>query len=136
MTDKLPEPYDVTPWHANSIDCVWCDEGTELEENHRHKFYVSRDGASSRTADDLCHTFLYDVAALTAYTVPEWAAALELESSQWCEDPDDSQALSDEANGPAEYALADAGLSVWWNDGYTIERIELESELEDEGTER
>ena len=127
------EPYDVTEWRLSDSDpdyCEWCDEGSDVRDigRHRHKFYVSRDGAASRTADDLAHTFLFDVAGLVpTYVVPADLAELEFvyPMGAWCDDPDMSQALHDEATGAAESALSDVGLYASWDDGYVIEELEL-----------
>lgn len=125
------EPYDVTEWRESSAECDYCGEGWDLEEKHRHRFYVHRDGAAVRTADELARVFQHDTAALVAgYVVPEWITALELDrgtGSAWCEDPDDAQALYD-AIADAESALCDVGLSSYWDDGYVIESVELESD--------
>ena len=125
------EPYDVTEWRESSAECDYCGEGWDLEEKHRHRFYVHRDGAAVRTADELAQVFQHDTAALVAgYVVPEWITALELDrgtGSAWCEDPDDAQALYD-AIADAESALCDVGLSSYWDDGYVIESVELESD--------
>lgn len=135
------EPYYVTEWCASSVECDYCDDGADIAESHRHLLYVTREGASSRTADDLAQTFLFDVAEIvTAYDVPAELAALEFSypMNAWCEDPDDAQALADECL-TAESALGDVGLYVTWSDGYVIERVELASEtleLEQSGAEQ
>lgn len=113
------EPYDIRT--ASEADyCEWCEQGADIEGAHAHEYFVSRDGATSRTADNLAAVFLSDVADLTTYVVPS-----ELpfpDSSEWCDDSDDSEALSDEIAN-AESALSDVGLFASWDDGYTIQRI-------------
>jgi len=124
-------PYDTRTdsEHAAESWCELCDEGIDWDGPHSHSFYVSREGASTRTADNLVAVFLDDTAELTTYAVPEWVAEIEWDrdySAGWCVNPDDSQALYDEIIH-AESALSDCGLFVVWDDGYSIQSI---SELE------
>lgn len=127
---ELLEPYYVTEFVTSSSDCDACGEGWDLEEEHRHAMFVQREGSSHRTADDLAHVFLQDVAALTTYEIPKELAELEFSypMNAWLEDPDTAQWLHDEATGAAESALADVGLTVTWDDGYWIERVEYVEE--------
>ncbi len=90
---------------------------------------MSREGAASRTADNLASVFLDDVAALTTYEVPADIASID--ASGWCADSRDSQALADEIIY-AEHALAEAGLCVVWDDGYVIERVTEDEDLTDD----
>src|SRR5215467_4510740 len=58
--DEPMKPYDVTAWSATSALCDYCEEGAEYGA-HRHAFYVSREGASLHTADELVSLFASDV---------------------------------------------------------------------------
>lgn len=131
MIEPSYTPYDVSPSAPSSAECDYCAEGSDIDHAHHHAYYVSKDGAASRTADNLAAVFLDDVSGLVpAYVVPEWVAAIEWDrdySAGWCVDPDDAQALSDEIPS-AESALYDVGLYVDWDDGYIIGAIVDESE--------
>lgn len=130
-------PYDSTAWVASSDNCDYCEDGAEFDI-HRHHFYVSRDGARARTADNLAAVFAVDVAELVGAPDPfadgGYYGAGTSEDGRvsyravefpegWCEDADDSQALSDGIQH-FESLLADAGLYAYWDDGYVIERVE------------
>lgn len=125
VTNTYTRRDGLTPYatHHNTAgsECEMCEPDDErFESEHTHEMFVSRDGASSRTADNLVAVFLDDVAELTTYVVPEGLASPE--STEWCDDSDDSEALQDEAR-IAEDALSDADMFVVWEDGYVIQSI-------------
>lgn len=139
MTIQYPA-YDITEWAPHSGACDYCEEGADYGV-HRHAFYVSREGASHRTADELIAVFAMDVADLLALPEP-WGndgyyaeEVVTLPNGEtvtnpaipypdgWLDDPDLSQALYDSMSH-WESLLSDAGLYVSWNDGYVIERVE------------
>lgn len=108
--------------------CECSDEYGPCE--HHGETIVSREGASLRSADDLCHTFLGDVASVLgswpsdAFREAETRLGNALHDSggSWWNDPDDADECRDlVTNGEA--ALGDAGYSVYWEDGYRIIRI-------------
>lgn len=118
-------PYARTEWKGADEECEYCYEWMEWRDSsaHYHAFYVTREGASTRTADELARVFLEDVAGITTYVIP----ADMPDPNGWLEDADESELLSDEIRN-AESALGDVGLFVEWDDGYRIEsRIELET---------
>lgn len=113
-----------------SEDCGPCPAHVEI--------LAQRDGASSRTADELAAVFVGDVEALRPDVRPYDAAmadAVDLAADYWGACPsggwaplpaDDTypmgEALSD-AIYAGEAALVDLGLEVWWDDGYIIGRV-------------
>lgn len=123
-------PYDVTPTAPSSAECDYCGDGEEWAE-HYHELYVSRDGASSRTADDLAITLLDDTGDLTgdpAWGIDAqhyWSLAIQ-DGDMGChwlpEGGDHAEMLQDDVLR-AESALADMGMYVTWDDGYVIERV-------------
>lgn len=96
---------------------------------------VIRAGASNRTADELASVFIYDAAALTASAevigdcydshndprIPDeiHAAMDDADEHGWCEDPDNSEILSDFI-ATAEGWLAEHSLYAHWDDGLVI----------------
>jgi hypothetical protein len=138
---------------ATSAECAWCGQRIAYVPSETEDFpwvsvagftvdrecfdsnphvptfdvLIRRDGAASRTGDELAAVFVLDVHGMT-----EEVRALsngeredvELASSVsgWCDDPDDSQALSD-AVRDWEHILSDAGYGVAWDDGYQIWRL-------------
>ena len=125
--------YDVTEPRASSDECEWCSDGEDWAA-HRHAFYVSRDGASARTADDLAVTFLEDVAdILETLSVPDPAGTTARETATywrdklpdggWVDNPEHAEGLHDDIP-QAEARLAHVGLYVEWDDGYVISTVE------------
>lgn len=122
---------------TDSGECTCTDEYGPCE--FHGDTIVVREGASSRTADDLRHTFLTDVVSV----IGEWPsdeyreattrignalADNERHGVRWLPDdsPDDNYPLSDELGDlttTAEGHLASAGYSVFWEDGYRIVRV-------------
>lgn len=102
---------------------------------------VSREGASLRTADELGHEFLTDVASVCgAWISPEFERdtirignALADNRSAYgvawlptADETDDGEDMPDtlaDMLRSAETFLSDHGYSVWWEDGYRIIRI-------------
>jgi hypothetical protein len=85
---------------------------------------VSREGASLRTADELCALFIEDALSVGAELSVEGAQILydaneALSESSWIEDPDLAEALRDLVNQVESYI---ADLTVVWDDGYRIIR--------------
>jgi hypothetical protein len=113
-------PYVVYPDCPESAECDYCEEYAEYAAGHTHEYFESRDGAASHTADELADIFLDSV---EFYAAP-WRRPADCprDVSGWLDDPDDSQALSD-CIALGESALSDVGLSVYWDDGYIIERV-------------
>lgn len=124
-----PSPEEDFPWLTETDR--YCYE----ESPHVPTFdiVVTRAGSSNRTADELAAVFIIDVAELAGMTddggitedQPEnlkedYTLACTVEG--WCDDPDNSQALSD-AVRDWESILCDAGYSVDWDDGYSIYRV-------------
>ena len=116
----------------------FCPRCGEDETTTIPRVLAQREGASTRTADELMAVFIGDVESLRPEIRPYDAAmtdAVDLADDYWdaCPDggwapmpEDDSygmgEALAD-AVSAAESALADLELSVWWDDGYRITRV-------------
>lgn len=91
---------------------------------------VTREGSASRSADELAHEFLTDTASvLHAWPSDAFEAAtvrlgnaLADSGGTWFDNPDDADELRDHVT-TAEGALAAAGYSTYWDDGYRIVRI-------------
>lgn len=124
-----------TGWTDEPIepDMAWlsapttADDSAECYEENPHTpsewIVAQRAGSSNRTSDELAAVFVIDTAeiigeeSLNADQKEDYAFAGTIDG--WCEDPDDSQALSDMI-GTWESYLGDAGYSVVWDDGYWI----------------
>ncbi len=98
--------------------CQYCEFGDSMPEPHEHHLFAQREGASTRTADELARVFCEDVADLTSYRVPGDLP----EPEAWCDVTEDSERLQDEVREAAD-ALGDAGFQDVWEDGYVIEQI-------------
>lgn len=96
---------------------------------------AQREGASTRTADDLAYVFLTDVVGILEAEGRPVPAQLAEAVAYWTEDDlwDDNMGcrwvketveaeIHDDIN-TGESALYDIGASVWWDDGYVIARI-------------
>lgn len=114
------DPYDLTELAAPD-ECEYCDEGADLETIHRHAFYSN--DSDRQTPESLMFSFLKEVASLTTYAIP---AAVVSGS----ESIDAVEALNDECNYRAEYALSDAGFYVIWEGGYVIGEVIEATETE------
>lgn len=113
-----------------------CDCSEEFGPCEDHcEVLVQRDGASSRTADDLAHTLIYDLIALAEsenvglimdtrhYETLAWIEE-GWDGAGWLDDADKSDALYDLARTVEGNALAAMdGVSVWHDDGYRITRL-------------
>ncbi len=117
MTDREQTVADVIQllvpvvYRGEADACDYCGD-EPITEPHAHHVYAQREGASTRTADDLCLILARDTADIVpSYSVPVYSVTA------------DPGAWSIELADDAEIALADAGFSVVWNDGYIIERI-------------
>lgn len=117
------------------MECQYCGDDHGDNEMAHGDPVVIREGASTRTGDDLSVTFLEDVADLYALTFPSRTEGkrLEVEATAghwrnrlpeggWLPDDDDamsSEALTDDVRD-AENLLSEAGYLVSWDDGYLI----------------
>lgn len=124
-----------------------CSEEYGPCEDHA-EVLAQREGASTRTADDLVYVFLTDVLAIAedpdiwqgydadmshqrdklAAMVEFWGDDALWEDNmgvRWLDVNRDEtlpEPLQDHVQ-LAEHMLADLGLSVWWEDGYVISRV-------------
>jgi hypothetical protein len=109
-----------------------CDCSEEYGPCEEHgEILASREGSSGRSADQLLSTFIDDAVSLGAELSPygkdvvarvnEGFAKLEWWES-WLEDTDLAEELRTVAD-QVETELYTLGLSVYWEDGYTIVRI-------------
>lgn len=122
------KPYATYADCPASDECDYCPEGAEFAAGHKHEVFETRDGAASRTADELADVFLDAVEHYAApWKRPEYCPR---DVVGWLDDPDASQALSD-CIALGEGALTDVGLSVEWEDGYVIERVTDQAEREE-----
>lgn len=96
---------------------------------------VIRAGSSNRTGDELASVFIYDAGVLTATPevigdcydshndprIPDYVhvAMDDADSHGWCEDPDNSQTLSDFI-AIAEGWLGERDMYAHWDDGVVI----------------
>lgn len=124
-----------------------CDCGEDWGPCENHMDVIAqREGASTRTADDLVFVFLGDV--LAAAEDPEIRQGAEVdtarlrdsltyweEESRWDDNmgcrwvSEDESAEIHEEMSVGESVLADLGLSVTWDDGYVIYRIHADCPL-------
>jgi hypothetical protein len=122
VIETSPSDWDF-PWKSLDSSRV-CFE----EDPHVPTFdvIITRDGASSRTADELMAVFIMDVDDLRGegLRTPAMGQDMELAAKVegWLDDPDDSQALHDAVMDWEGY-LSEAGYSVAWDDGYVIWRV-------------
>lgn len=114
-----------------------CDCSEEYGPCELHGETVTRrEGASTRTADDLQSVFVADAVALGATLSPygksaiaEIDAALESERSMgvaWLPNDETGAGLADELGSlvsQMETELHTLGYSVYWEDGYRIVRV-------------
>lgn len=120
-----------------------CSEDYGPCEDHA-EVLAQREGASTRTADDLVYVFLADVLAIgeaRGWIAPNMLGKINADrlrtaehhwsdddlwddnyGVRWLKDQDDRDALYDDQM-MAESLLGDLGLSAWWEDGYVISRV-------------
>ena len=109
-----------------------CSEDYGPCEDHS-EVLAQRDGASTRTADELLAVFISDAEDITGRPITGHdASAVAAEywdatdnAGGWVDHdrfPDLAEALHDAAIYGAEFALPE-GVCVWWEDGYVISRI-------------
>jgi len=108
------------------MDCVDCSEEYGPCEKHS-ELITSREGASLRTADELCELFIEDAVALgaelSAYgRVIQARVNDKLSNESWLEDADLAEELRDVTN-QMETELSTLGYSTYWDDGYRIIRV-------------
>lgn len=123
-------------------ECCGCSEEYGPCEEHGETI-AQREGASTRTADDLVYVFLTDVLAIAEnrglisadmrgrVNVDKLREAIDYWSNddlwddnygcRWVRDDVDAEIHDEIATG--ESVLAELGLSVWWEDGYVISRV-------------
>ena len=118
----MTEPTPIAVYRDETGECQYCDDGADLgSAPHSHEIYAQREGANTRTNDELSLIFSEDVADIVPnYTMPRATERPMLGTDDW----DAWQELAD----VAETALADAGFSVVWNDGYVIERVTVDAD--------
>jgi hypothetical protein len=118
----------VIMWEITETGQCECSDEYGPCEAHGETVVI-REGASLRSADELCHEFLGDVASvLRSWPSDEYREAetrlgnaLADSDGSWFDDPDDADECRDlVTNGEA--ALGDAGYMVIWDDGYRIVR--------------
>lgn len=105
-----------------SFECE-CSEDFGPCELHC-EYLVTREGASLRTADELCLLFLEDAGSLEPLAIPMSARELVLEceedmqesGSSWLTDVDLADALRD----TVQVVESRMTHSVYWEDGYVI----------------
>jgi len=122
-------------------DCECSEEYGPCEEHC--EVLARREGASSRTADDLVYVFLTDVLAIAEnrglisadmrgrVNVDKLREAIDYWDNddlwsdtmgcRWVRDDIDAEIHDDIVWG--EQVAAELGLSVWWEDGYVISRV-------------
>lgn len=113
-----------------------CDCSEEYGPCGEHsETLIRREGASTRTADDLARTFLHDAVSVGAELSPYGRdvrnrADMALDANErlgvaWLPDDEVGAELADELQSvvwQVESAMPD-GLRVYWEDGYSIVRI-------------
>jgi len=122
-------------------DCECSEEYGPCEEHG--EVIAQREGASTRTADDLAYVFLTDVLAIAEdrglisadmrgrVNVDKLREAIDYWEDEnlwddtmgcrWVRDDVDAEIHDEIAIG--ESVLADLGLAVYWEDGYVISRV-------------
>lgn len=126
-------------------ECCECSEEYGPCEEHC-EVLAQREGASTRTADDLVYVFLTDVLAIAEaweednrgegeeMPAPDLTKLREAvdywgDDSRWDDQMgcrwvrEDVDAEIHDEMYVGENVLADMGLSVWWEDGYVISRV-------------
>lgn len=108
-------------WACDCTDEGPCEEHCEI--------LAQRVGASNRSADELCVTYLYDALSIDPDVLSPYgrdvlrAADADLQASgpftSWLEDPD----LADELRDVVHQVESDLGLWTIWDDGYVILRL-------------
>lgn len=123
-----------------TTDCECSEEYGPCEEHG--EVIAQREGASTRTADDLVYVFLTDVLAIAEDrglisadmrgrvnvdklrdAIKYWEDDnlwIDIYGCRWVRDHVDAEIHDDMSIG--ESVLADLGLDVWWEDGYVISR--------------
>jgi hypothetical protein len=138
MTEDISARHGVRFFAITDDGECTCSEEYGPCEFHADTLIV-REGASLRTADELGHEFLTDVAAvLGAWPSDDYRDAAtrignaladnrsEMGTAWLPATETDSYSLADllaDTQSAAESALSAAGLSVYWEDGYRIMRI-------------
>lgn len=110
-------------------ECEVC--GGDHDED-AHEVVAQREGASTRTADDLAHVFMLDVIGIVGgkehkplcLIAGEWGVLLEQRrdphtGSAWL-DPEQGDGEIHDDIALFEGALSDAGHFVVWDDGFVI----------------
>jgi hypothetical protein len=128
-----------SPWATTDGDRTCYEENPHAPD---FDIIVSREGAANRTADELAAVFVLDVADIRYPGYQDNHLILPAEDHEdvqfaseitgWCDDPDDSQRLSD-LIPKWEAILSDAGYSVAWDDGYQIWRVAFDDEYTERG---
>lgn len=120
------------------FDCD-CSEDYGPCEDHM-EVYAQREGASTRTADDLVYVFLTDVLSCAEDVDIRQGAEVDLtrlhdsitywgDDARWTDNmgcrwvSDDEEAEIHDEMSVGENVLSDLGLSVSWDDGYMIYRV-------------
>ena len=128
-----------------SIEATECECSEEYGPCEDHsEVLAQRDGASTRTGDELLAVFIGDAEGIIGRPITEWdASAVAAEyweatdnAGGWVDHdrfPDLAEALHDAAIYGAESALYESGASVSWEDGYVISRITGGPLLEEDG---
>ena len=123
-------------------ECCECSEDWGPCEDHG-EVVAQREGASTRTADDLAYVFLTDVLAIgeeRGWIAPNMLGKVNADrlrtaehywsnddlwddtmGCRWVRDDVDAEIHDEIAIG--ESVLADLGLAVYWEDGYVISRV-------------
>jgi hypothetical protein len=113
----------------SNFECDCSEEYGPCEEHG--EILVSREGSSGRSADQLVSTFIDDAVSLGAELSPYGKDVVARANEafgklgpfeSWLEDADLAEELRTVAD-QVETELYTLGLSVYWEDGYTIVRI-------------
>lgn len=119
-----------------TTECECSEDWGPCEEHC--EVIAQREGASTRTADELCVVFIEDAVDLGVELSP-WgqdtyrAAVDNLDANRsmgvaWFSDDEEGAELHDSVRGLVDQvendlATMDEGYSVWWEDGYVISRV-------------
>ena len=120
----------TTTSQTGSVPCE-CSEDFGPCEDHS-TVLVMRDGASMRSADELCELFVMDAVQLGAelsasgrILMAEVAADFAATGESWLSDPDLADALRDLTNQVESDLYTVDAIHPWvtWEDGYVVNNV-------------